>query len=435
MPQAPSEPPPELAEFLSHFHVHFAQQRSRATLARYLSGLLTEHPRKNCDTLAAIVQGTTEQQLQHLLTEMAWDEEDLNRQRVQVLRGVRTERDGVLLIDDTGFAKQGHHSVGVARQYSGTLGKVGNCQVTVNCHYAERTLAWPVATRLYLPRQWAEDAERRQAAHVPADLPFQTKAEIALTLVDRANAYGVRHACVVADADYGDNPAFLNGLETRRERYCVAVRADFRVTPTRTQGGRSQRADAALATWPARHWQAVTWRQGSAGPLRGKFLALRCWRVDGDGSRHMGWLIGQRPSRGQAGERKYYWSNFPAHTPPAIMVEYAHRRPWVEQYHEEAKELLGWDQYQGRLWEGFHRQAVTVMLAYSFLVWLEWQERQQQRRPGRPRGAFSPAARSPALLIGSSPAQHRRLAAGGRHPGVIPHRSHCSLPAPTDLTK
>src|SRR5215813_9274854 len=157
MSQAPSEPPPELAEFLAHFHVHFAQQRSRATVARYLSGLLTEHPRKSCDTLAAVVQGTTEQQLQHLLTGMVWDEEDLNRQRVQVMRRLRTERDGVLILDDTGFAKQGRHSVGVARQYSGTLGKVGNCQVTVNCHYAERTLAWPVATRLYWPRTWTAD--------------------------------------------------------------------------------------------------------------------------------------------------------------------------------------------------------------------------------------------------------------------------------------
>src|SRR5262249_5352172 len=152
MPQASSEPPPELAEFLSHFHVHFAQQRSRATQARYLNGLLTEHPNKNCDMLAAVVQGTNEQQLQYLLTEVVWDDEDLNRQRVQVLRRLRTERDGALIIDDTGFAKQGRHSVGVARQYSGTLGKVGNCQVTVNCHYAERTLAWPVATRLYLPK-------------------------------------------------------------------------------------------------------------------------------------------------------------------------------------------------------------------------------------------------------------------------------------------
>lgn len=435
MPQAPSAPPPELAEFLSHFYVHFAQQRSRTTLARYLSGLLTEHPNKNCATLAAVVQGTNGQQLHHLLTGMVWDEEDLNRQRVHVMRSLRTERDGVLLIDDTGFAKQGRHSVGVARQYSGTLGKVGNCQVTVNCHYAERTLAWPVATRLYLPKLWAEDQERRQAAHVPPEVGFQTKAAIALALVDRAQAYGVRHACVVADADYGDNPAFLNGLEARGERYCVAVRSNFRVILTRAAEGRSQRVDAVLAALPAYQWQAVTWRQGKAGPLRGKFVALRGWRVDGDGTCHIGWLLGQRPSRGQSGERKYYWSNFPAHTPLAVMVEYVHRRSWVEQYHEEAKELLGWDQYQGRLWAGFHRQAVTVMLAYSFLVWLEWQERLGHPHRGRPRGAFSPAPGPASLLPGGSAAQHCRLVTGGGHRGIIYHRAHCSLPSHADVTK
>src|SRR2546423_3477025 len=114
MPQAPSEPPSELAEFLSHFHVHFAQQRSRTTLARYLTGLLTEHPNKNCDTLAAVVPGTSEQSLQGLLTAMAWDEGDLNGQRVRRMTALPTEGDAVLVFDDTGFAKQGACSVGVA---------------------------------------------------------------------------------------------------------------------------------------------------------------------------------------------------------------------------------------------------------------------------------------------------------------------------------
>lgn len=101
---------------------------------------------------------------------------------------------------------------------------------------------------------------------------------------------------------------------------------------------------------------------------------LRCWRVDGDGTRHVGWLLGQRPGRGQTGDWKYFWSDFPAHTPVAVLVEYAHRRHWVEQYHEEVKTELGWDHSQGRRWDGFHRHALTVMLSYSFLVWLEWRE-------------------------------------------------------------
>src|SRR5437763_2879802 len=179
VPLAPGQPMPALDEFLRPFHVHFARSEATHALERYLTGMLTEHPNKNCDTLAQVVPGTTEQSLQGLLTAMRWDEDDLNRQRVQDLLALPTEGDAALVIDDTGFAKQGRHSVGVARQYSGTLGKVGNCQVTVNCHYAQRTLAWPVATRLYVPQPWTEDAGRRQAAPMPEELRFQTKAELA----------------------------------------------------------------------------------------------------------------------------------------------------------------------------------------------------------------------------------------------------------------
>src|SRR5262249_43739174 len=236
IPQAPVAPLPELAEFLRPFHVQFKRAEGRHSLERYLTGLLTEHPNKNCDTMADIVPGTNEQRLDNLLTGLACDEEDLNRQRVQGMLTLPGEGDGVLIFDDTGFAKQGDCSVGVARQYSGTLGKVGNCQVTVNCHHAERTLAWPVATRLYLPKDWADDPTRRAKAHIPKDVTFQTKPAIALGQLDQADEWGVRYAAVVADADYGDNPNFLAGLEKRRKRYVCAVRCDFPVALTRTAG-------------------------------------------------------------------------------------------------------------------------------------------------------------------------------------------------------
>src|SRR6516164_4215568 len=183
VPRAPAEPMPALEEFLRPFHVHFKRSEATHALERYLTGMLTEHPNKNCDTIAQVVPGTSEQSLQGLLTAMSWDEDDLNEQRVQALLALPTEGDAALIFDDTGFAKQGNSSVGVARQYSGTLGKVGNCQVTVNCHYAERTIAWPVATRLYLPKEWTADPRRMAKAKVPAGIHFQTKPQIALDLL------------------------------------------------------------------------------------------------------------------------------------------------------------------------------------------------------------------------------------------------------------
>jgi SRSO17 transposase len=295
----------------------------------------------------------------------------------------------------------------VARQYTGTAGKLTNCQVTVNCHYAERTLAWPVATRLYLPQGWAEEAERRKRAHGPEAIVCQTKAELALALLDEANACGVVHACVTGDADYGDNPNFLNGLEDRGERHVVAVRANFSVTLGRGPTSPVLRADEVLAALPLSAWQPIAWSEGAKGWWRAKFLALRGWRVDGDGTRHIGWLLGQRPGREQQGDWKYFWSDFPADTPLAVLVEYAHRRHWVEQFHEEAKTELGWDQYQGRRWDGFHRHAIAVMLSYSFLVWVEVRERAQRQGCGRPRAAFSPSPGSspPAAARGPSPGE------------------------------
>jgi SRSO17 transposase len=350
----PSTPLPELAEYLEPFRVHFQRSEGRQSLERYLSGLLTERPNKNCDTLAQVVPGTSEQRLQGLMTSIDWDEQDLDRQRVETMLGLPSEGDGVLIFDDTGFAKQGRCSVGVAWQYSGTLGKTGNCQIAVNCHYAERTIAWPVATRLYLPEPWALDADRRRKAQVPEEVVFRTKPQIALELLDRAKSWGVRWACVTADADYGDTPNFLAGLERRRPSYVVAVRADFAVGTSR-RGGEVRRADEWIGAQPARSWRRVTWREGSRGWMRGRFVALRAWRVGASGRRKAGWLIGEDASDGK---RRYYWSNFGPDVSLERLVEYAHRRHWVEQYHEGAKGLLGWDQYQGRLWPGFHRHAV-----------------------------------------------------------------------------
>jgi SRSO17 transposase len=231
---------------------------------------------------------------------------------------------------------------------------------------------------------------------VPAEVAFQTKPEIALALLDHARAWGVPHRCVVADADYGDNPNFLAALEARQERYVVAVRTDFQVSMGSTASTPVWRADELLHSVPRWQWRTVRWRRGTKGWLRKKCVAVWCCRVTSDGHRHRGWLVGERAPQGQPEERKYYWSNLSAETPLEELADLAHRRHAIEQFHEEAKGELGWDQYQGRLWPGFHRHAVTVMLAYSFLVWLAQQPRHREHRQGRRRDPFSPSAEVPA---------------------------------------
>jgi SRSO17 transposase len=374
---------PELQAFLGAFQVRFRRPEGAEALERYTIGLLTELPNKNCDTIAHAVPRTSEQRLQEFLTNRHWDEEDLNRQRVHKMIAEATLGDGVLVFDDTGFPKQGTASVGVARQYSGTLGKVGNCQIAVTCCYTDPQATWPVAARLYLPHAWAEAPERRQQARVPGNVIFQTKPELALQLLDQARAWGVPHCCVVADADYGDNPNFLRGLEARQEPYVVAVRTDFQVSLGPTATTPVWQTDQLLHTVPRWQWRTIRWRRGTKGWRRKKFVAVRSWRVASDGQRHVGWMIGERATRGQPEERKYSWSNLPADTTLEELVRYAHRRHAVEQFHAEATGELGWDQYQGRLWPGFHRHAVTVMLAYRFLVWLERRQRHRHKRQGR----------------------------------------------------
>jgi len=228
---------------------------------------------------------------------------------------------GVLIFDDTGFAKQGKHAVGVARQYAGTRGKVGNGQVAVTCCYNDPQASWPGAVRLSLPREWAEEPERWRRARVPAAVPFQTKPQIALALLDQARAWGVPHRCVVADADYGDNPTFLVGVEARGARYVAAVRADFAGRPKRHGTPLRQRADQVLAALRRCPWRTIRWRQGAKGWLRQKCGAVRAGRITAEGEAHIGWLLGERAARGQAEEYKYYWSNLPASTSVETLVD------------------------------------------------------------------------------------------------------------------
>jgi SRSO17 transposase len=295
--------------------------------------LLTDLPHKNCDTIAAAVAGTSTERLQHLLTDATWDPQALDQQRVQALVA-QSPRNGLLVLDDTGLPKQGRSSVGVARQYSGTLGKVANCQVVVSIHYvadeptSRAPVHWPLSAQLYLPEAWATDTARRSKVHVPAEIAFQTKPALALTLVDQAREWGVPFAWVVADASYGDNPSFLQGLEARQIAYVVGVSSTFGVRlpdevraatlvpPPRPQGrglpkkprpAPLYQAQAVLELLPEERWQTITWRQHDDRALRKQFVAVQgaydhslwgCYDLCNEATKlsPMGWVsCGSRP--------------------------------------------------------------------------------------------------------------------------------------------
>jgi SRSO17 transposase len=464
VPQASPDPLPELAAFLRPFARLFRNRQSRVTMERYLTGLLTDLSRKNCDTIAAVVAGTSTERLQHLLTDAAWDPQTLDVVRVQTLSALSPAH-GILIVDDTGLPKKGAASVGVAHQYSGTLGKQGNCQVVVSAEYVadepttQTPLHWPVTAQLYLPQSWAGDPARRRRAHVPADLAFAPKTALALTLVDRARTWGVPFDVVVADAGYGDAPSFLAALEGRQVSAICAVASTFGVrlpeelaaaqepVPVLLPRGRGQpkkarpaprrSAHAVLASLPEAAWQPITWRVGAKGPLRKQVVALRAHWATGSPSHSgthsrvrtgpEGWLIGERPMPGDAGEVKYFFSSLPAETPLDRLVTLAHSRWAIEQFYEDAKGECGLDQYQGRRWDGLHRHLALVMLAYSFLAV----------------HALLPHAASPAGFspLRSSAHAPRRSSPGARlalpRPGPVadPDQADQDVPAPKKLTK
>jgi len=395
VPASPAELPAWQA-VLGAFQGRFRRPEGREALERYTTGLLTERPHKHGDTSAQAVPGTRAQRVQAFLTHRPWEEEDLNRPRVQTMVAEAARGEGVLVFDETGFPKQGKASVGGARPSSGTLGKGGNGQIAVPCCDSDPQAPWPVAVRLYLPKTWASDPKRRQQTRVPEAIPFRATPEMALMRLEQARAWGVPHRCVVADADDGENPNFRAGLEARQEPSVVAVRTDFAVRLRKAATSRRWRAAALLQTGPRGQWRTMRWRQGTQGGVRKKFVVVRCWRVPSHGYRHEGWLVGERATQGQPEERKYFWSNLPAETTLEELAGLAHRRHAIEQFHEEATGELGWDQYQGRLWPGFHRHAVPVRLADSCLGWLEPRPRQRHTRPGRPRDPLSPSAEVPA---------------------------------------
>ena len=413
VPKASSDPLPEIAEFLEPFSPLFRRSQSRNSLERYITGLLTDLDRKNCDTISAALAGTSTERLQHLLTDADWDSLKLDEVRVRSL-SARSPKGGILVLDDTSFPKQGKASVGVARQYCGALGKRANCQVVVSAQYvadeseSSRPLHWPVSGRLYLPKGWANDLKRREISHVPEEVIFRIKPQIALSLVDLSRECEVPFGVVVADSGYGKYPSFLGGLEEREVAYVCGVESTFGVRlPEEVRAaseagappyeGRGQppkerpaplySARELIGSLPEEAWRTVSWREGTKGTLSKQMVALRAHRATGS-ARHSidhelvhtaaeGWLIAERPlpeepssAENKEGEEElsYYYSTLGEEVSLERLAALAKARWAIEQFYEDAKGECGLSDYQGRRWEGLHRHLALSMLAYSFLM-------------------------------------------------------------------
>lgn len=380
-----------IAEALGHRDRHGPGQA-------YLMGLCLPGDRKSIEPMAARLDPrhvrARHQSLHHLVANAAWDDAAVLRvARDTVLEAMaRHGPVAAWIVDDTSFPKKGHHSVGVARQYSGVLGKQDNCQVAVTLSLAQEAVSLPAAYQLYLPEAWARDPKRRRIAGVPPTLAFRTKWQIALDQVMALHAQGVPPAPVVADAGYGVVTDFRDHLTAAGLPYVVGVTAETTVwppghepRPPRRKRGRGrpqislQRSsphrplslDALARQLPAAAWRTIRWRQGTRGAMRSRFAALRIRPAHRDERRRtprpVEWLLIEWPS-GEPAPTKYWLSTLPAATPIAQLVCLAKLRWRIERDFQELKDEFGLDHFEGRGWRGFHHHGTLCIAAYAFLA-------------------------------------------------------------------
>jgi SRSO17 transposase len=383
----------------------------RTPLKNYCTGLLLPGERKSVEPMAARLAPDEvrrmHQSLHHLVADAPWnDQEMLERVRQQVLPAMQKHGSVVAwIIDDTGFPKQGKHSVGVARQYCGQLGKSDNCQAAVSLSVSTWNSSLPIAWQLYLPEVWCQDAKRCRQAGVPEEIAFQTKPEIALEQIRHAMERQVPVGVILADAGYGKGTQFRTALTQLGLQYIVGIESNATVwepgqqplpAPPRKPGRgappkRLRRAPdhqplsarQLALDLPPSAWKHIGWRQGSQGILRSRFAAIRVRPAHRDEKRTEPrpeeWLLIEWPK--EASEPTKYWlSNLPAKTALKPLVKLAKHRWVIERDYEELKQELGLGHYEGRGWRGFHHHATLCIAAYGFLV--------------SERSRFSPSARA-----------------------------------------
>ncbi len=344
-------------QFADQFADCFGRRVQRDAASRYLAGLLNDSERKSIQAMhGRLSDAGTYQALQHFITDSPWSAEPMWER----LRELTPERRGILAVDDTGFPKQGRHSVGVKRQYCGALGKTGNCQVGVTTALIGPALVWPTTCELYLPKEWAADADRRDETRVPRTVRFREKWRIALSHIRAVKQAGFEIDAVVADADYGTITAFRTRLERMGLRYAVAVRGQVKAWAP--GAATSERLEAIGHALPEHEWRRVKWGNGTKGPLAARFVARRVRLRHGRGER---WVLFERSLADD--ERKYYVLNLSPAASLKRLVRLARSRWPIEQQYRELKDELGLDHFEGRTYPGWAHHMVLTATAFTFL--------------------------------------------------------------------
>ena len=421
----------ELDRWLKPFLDRLGHKTRRQMCPLYVSGLIGPGDRKSIAPMAERLAVGGYDQLHHFVAAGVWDvapvETELLVQADRLIGG----SDAVLVIDDTALPKKGTHSVGVAAQYCSALGKTANCQTLVSLTLARGEVPVMLALRLFLPESWTSDRARLKRAGVPAkDRTARTKPEMALAEIDRVIAAGVRFGCVLADAGYGMSAPFRQGLTARKLAWAVGIPRHLKVYPADVQmiwpvAGRgrprkrhvpdilSKAAEDMLADAP---WQNISWRTSTKGKLKARFAAVRVRIADGPrqrigdkGQQHLpgdeAWLVGEHRT---SGEKKYYLANLPAKTDLRTLAATIKARWVCEQAHQQLKEELGLDHFEGRSWQGLHRHALMTMIAYAFLQYrrlatARWKKKNQRATASaKPAGGASRHRQSHASIAASA---------------------------------
>jgi SRSO17 transposase len=397
----------ELERWLKPFLDRLGNKARRQMCPLYVSGLIGPGDRKSVQPMAARVALGEYDQLHHFIASGVWDagpvETELLVQADKLVGG----SDAVLVIDDTAIPKKGTHSVGVAAQYASALGKTANCQTLVSLTLARGEVPVMLALRLFLPESWTSDRARLKRARVPIEHQTpRSKPEIALAEIDRAMAANVCFRCVLADAGYGISGPFRQGLTERGLAWAVGIPKHLKVYPVDVQliwpitkvRGRPRKhhvpdvlSIAAEQMLASVKWKAVSWRSGTKGRLKARFAAARVRTADGPpqriwdkGQQHLpgdeAWLIGEQRA---SGEKKYYLANLPAKTDLRTLAATIKARWICEQAHQQLKEELGLDHFEGRSWHGLHRHALMTMIAYAFLQYRRLKTAKREKKNQR----------------------------------------------------